>query len=152
MVSLGELVQAIAEASDEDVWFLHTETGILHSTSRNALNLALGGRLSEGDLGTAPPAVRAAWIIIGDSSGSYLQLPGGLDVVELSIMRKFASAVSDQKLAQRILGSLNDFNAFRTFPILIRRANLQTDWEKFRLVELEAVAIEWCRAHGIAVH
>ena len=96
-------------------------------------------------------ALEQAKAVAGDDGTRFLPLPDKFDINEWEMMRDFAAAREDEKLADALLNAIHGRGAFRYFKDRIHEAGIAEEWYRFRDNAYGRIALDWCEQHGIDV-
>jgi Uncharacterised protein family (UPF0158) len=147
-VSLQAVVRELEGLPTECVAHLHRETGEIITLSDEDYHLVE----DEVDPANLPawqreflPKVRE--VVEGES---YLALPTSFDINGYQIMKRFCGSVQDPQWRHELYDAIRGRGAFRNFKGTVRRLGLEDDWYRYRLRELEEIAVSWLEANGIA--
>jgi hypothetical protein len=78
-------------------------------------------------------------------------LPDKFDINEWDMMRDFAEAREDRRLAESLLNAIQGRGAFRCFKDRVHEAGIADDWYRFCDEAFRQIALDWCSAHDIDV-
>ena len=127
--------------------YLDTQTGEVHTVSREVLGLAESGDSPEELPDWQHEEYRVARLILeGDR---FVRLPTKWDVHEWDSMDQFARSLDDDEMSGRLLSAIRGAGAFRRFKEEIRRCRVEDAWFAYRSGALRQIAAEWCEENGI---
>ena len=148
VVSLREVAEQMDLPDPDWTVYLHRKTGELVLVTGDDVR-ALES-MEEGDSQVPRwqaenlPKVREAL-----SSEDYLALPGKDEFDEYRLMQRFASAIEDVKVSEKLLRAIQGRGAFRYFKDTAREHGMLDAWFECRDRALEELAAEWLEANGI---
>ena len=147
-VKLQDLIDGLECQSDEQTSYLDKRTGEVVSIGDEEFDAAEGDEPLDDDPEWQHDAIGIAKEILLDSK-DYLELPSKYDIHEYAIMERFGLSLSDERLAERLLGSIRGRGAFRRFKDDVHRYGVADDWYRFRDDAMKRIAIEWCELNKI---
>jgi uncharacterized protein UPF0158 len=83
-------------------------------------------------------------------SGEWLALPSKFDIHEYRMLERFGTGVEDPEVRATLLKAIQGGGAFRRFKEVIHEYGIAEAWYAYRQQSLEAIAVEWLDANGIA--
>ncbi|MHC4104325.1 MAG: UPF0158 family protein [Planctomycetota bacterium] len=147
-VKLDEIIEGLEFQSDESSSFLDKTTGKVVLISEYQMCAAEDDEPDEDSPDWEQDLVRIAKEIINET-GNYIALPTKFDIHEYSIMEKFCLSLNDDEMCDTLYSLIKGSGAFGRFKNAIHEYDIADDWYKYRNDELKAIAIEWCKEHGI---
>ena len=145
-VALSEILDAMAFQSDELSAYLHRPTGRVIAVSDEAIRAA-----EQGDDASVEPEELADARGVLAGGEDYLPLPDRVEIDEYRMMERFAAGVADATAQEQLLAALRGRGAFRRFKDTALQLGLADAWYADRDHGYEAVARDWCQAHGIVL-
>ena len=147
-VLLREIIDGMQLQSDEMSAYLNIRTGQVVPVSAEDL---MAAEFGETDAAEADWEVAAAEIARAVAAGEdYVALPDRFEIDEYRMMERFANGVTDGQASQRLQRAIQGRGAFRHFKDTLQDLGLTQQWYTYRDRAYEAIAIDWCDAHGIA--
>ncbi|MHC5007445.1 MAG: UPF0158 family protein [Planctomycetota bacterium] len=143
MVSLRDVVNEMAETSDDQTAFLNRRTGELISLTDEQRYVLENGRAAD-----APECQRELQQVL--QAGDLLELPSSFEHHEYSIVEQFCRSIKDPDQQEQLLAAIRGKRAFRDFKALIATLALEGAWTHFRNRAYEAIAIAWLQQNDIA--
>jgi Uncharacterised protein family (UPF0158) len=148
IVSMKAVVDEMDVLSDEHSAFLNRHTGELITLSSEEISAAEeDGNIDDYPEWERDMIIKAKEVI---SSDDYLPLPSKFDIHEYHIMEEFCYSVVDEKIRRVLSDKIRGSGAFRRFKYAICKYEIEEEWYRFRLEELEKIAIDWLEANHIA--
>lgn len=142
---LQALVDALASQSDQMHAFVDPDTAAVILVSDEALGAAespgMAPLVDEAELEAAQAVLATPGI---------LNLPDRFEIDEYRMMVRFAEARAIATERDTLALALRGSGAFRRFKDACARLGIDQGWYAFRDAEYEAIAVEWCHAHGVA--
>jgi hypothetical protein len=77
-------------------------------------------------------------------------LPHKFETHEYSIVERFCTGVKEPGVPEELLRAIRGTGAFRRFKEVIHDHGIAEAWYAFRQQALEAIAVEWLEANGVA--
>ena len=147
-VLLREIIDGMQLQSDEMSAYLNIKTGQVVPVSAEDL---MAAEFGETDAAEADWEVAAAEIARAVAAGKdYIALPDRFEIEEYRVMERFANELTDASASQRLQRAIHGRGAFRRFKDAVQDLGLAQQWYAYRDRALEAIAIDWCDANGIA--
>jgi len=143
MVSLRDVVNEMAETSDDQTAFLNRRTGELISLTDEQRYLLENGRAAD-----APEVQRELREVL--QAGDLLELPSSFEHHEYSIVEQFCRSIKDPDHQEQLLAAIRGKRAFRDFKAIIATLGLEGAWMHFRNRAYEGIAIAWLQQNDIA--
>ena len=149
-VELDVIIEALEMADDSISSYLDVETGEVHSITEEEFDLAEDAQTAMEDLPNwQREAVMLARSIQKQEGKRYVALPDKFDVHEWAMMDRFSMTLRDAQMRNDFHGGIRGAGAFRLFKHLLTEYNLWDAWNRFKLVELRQMAIQWCEENSI---
>ncbi len=149
-VKLNDILEALEMQNDETSYYLDTATGIVHLLGPDDL---YAGE-EEDPLDAYPewqrPTVEIARRLTNGDDESLIELPTQWDVNEYQIMEAFCEALPEGAARDSLCTAIQGKGAFRRFKDTARALDVSKKWHRFRLARFRSIAVEWCRANGLA--
>jgi hypothetical protein len=79
----------------------------------------------------------------------YIQLPDEDEIDEYQIMKNFCLSLSDNKIRDEMLQSIQGSGAFERFKGNIRRFGITEEWYAYRDTAIKEITIEWCEVNDV---
>ncbi|MHC4218103.1 MAG: UPF0158 family protein [Planctomycetota bacterium] len=143
MVSLRDVVNEMAEVSDDQTAFLNRRTGELISLNDEQRYVLENGRADD-----APDGQRELREVL--QAGDLLELPSAFEHHEYSIVERFCHTVKDAEQQDQLLTAIRGKRAFRDFKAAIITFGLADAWRHYRDHAFEAIAADWLAQNDIA--
>ena len=143
-VSLKDVVDHLDMTMEGSSAFLNKRTGELVILSDDDLVAIEDGEEPE-DPASLPEWQREDIELARDviESNDYVKLPDKFEIHEYSIVEDFCSQVDDDRLRTELLGKIRGSGAFRRFREAIAAAGIEEEWNRYRNMEFEKIAIRW---------
>jgi hypothetical protein len=145
-IALRDVVNALAQLTDEQAAFLNPSTGEIVILTNDEL-YAVEREEESPSLEIMPERLAAARAVI--ESEEFTFLPTAFDINEQRIRADFCSTVSDEAVRRRLLDALGAEVPAERFPDLLRSHGLAAEWQRFRTKALETTAAAWLEKNGL---
>jgi hypothetical protein len=143
MVSLRDVVNEMAETSDEQTAFLNRRTGELITLTDEQRYVLENARAAD-----APECQRELRQVL--QAGDLLELPSPFEHHEYTIVEQFCRSIKDPDHQEQLLAAIRGKRAFRDFKAIIATLGLEGAWTHFRNQAYEAIALAWLQQNDIA--
>lgn len=145
-VRLEDIIEVLELQLDEASSYLDTETGTLHTVSKDLLQAA-----EEREEPYLPKWQEQEWKIAQQifETERFLKLPSNWDVHEWDIMRQFSDQVESANIRADLLRAIHGRGAFRIFKDTVQRYGMESSWRQFRTSALREIATDWCEEHRL---
>jgi hypothetical protein len=146
VVALEDVVVEMDVPNDSGTSYLNRRTGQFVTTDESGT--LLDGQEVEGlpDLESDDPT-RVADVL---DSVDWVALPDKCEIHEYRLMERFSLGVEDPDVRAALLQAIRGRGAFRRFKDVLHERGMAEAWYTYRHQSLEAIAVEWLEASGIA--
>lgn len=142
-ISLREIINEMAEVSDNHTAFLNRKTGELFTMNDQQRALFENAMASQ-ELSDGQHKVREAM-----AAGDLVELPSSFEHREFSTIEQFCDSLHDAKHKKKLLKAIRGKTAVASFRKIIRRLGIEQQWTGFRNHQLEQIAIDWLNSNDI---
>ena len=148
IVSLRDVIEQMDLTTDEATAYINRKTGELVTLTHEEVALT-----EDPDEAALAPQwqkdllPKAREVLVSED---YIPLPSKFEIHEWSIMERFAQSLTDAAVSDELDAALHGRGAFRRFKDAAHRLGIADEWYRFRAAALEAIAIEFLEACGIA--
>jgi hypothetical protein len=147
VVALDDVVAEMDVPNDAWTTYLNRHTGQFVTMTDEGEALT-EGEVSEGLFDRQPDdPLHVAEAMM---SGVWLALPSKFDIHEYRLLERFSLGLEDPEVRAALLQAIQGRGAFRRFKEVIHEYGIAEAWYAYRQQSLEAIAVEWLEANGIA--